>query len=282
MAKKATAVMTEKNSNSSETAVKVKGTHLFAINAEKFGDFLTKLSGRNLPHIVLILNKDGIWVKQGCELKSRFIFGNIERQILPEWSVETETVEIPIGFIDRFRNVVKTFSGTIVVSQDGENLVLQDATKKFTYILVTREAIKNVTALDAELAFMNEENIMAASDIPLDFLTGISKTFGLTDAKNLKIAFSDSGVIASVTEKNTHGMEMTNAATPTVLKKEVFAVYDGASFKEVVERLNVSPLSLQIVQNASGLKLLGFIEKSNSVAFSNYLAPMVGVDSESE
>ena len=280
MAKK-TAVVTEKN-NSSESVVKVKGTHLFAINAEKFGDFLTKLSGRNLPHIVLMLNKDGIWVKQGCELKSRFIFGNIERSSLPEWSVETETVEIPIGFIDRFRNVVKTYSGTVVVSQDGENVVLQDSSKKFTYILVAREAIKNVTALDAELAFMNEDNILAACDVTLDFLNGISKTFGLTDAKNLNIAFSDVGVVASVTEKNVHGMEMTCAATPTILKREISAVYDGASFKEVVERLNVNPLSMQIVQNANGLKLLGFVEKSNSVSFSNYLAPMVGVDSDTE
>jgi hypothetical protein len=279
MAKKVAVDKTEKTESGS--TVKVKGTHLFAINAEKFGDFLTKLSGRNLPHIVLVLNKDGIWVKQGCELKSRFISGHIERSSLPEWSVETE-VEIPIGFIDRFRNVVKTFSGTVVISQDGENLVIQDSNKKFTYILVAREAIKNVTSLDTNLVFMDEENILAACDVTLDFLNGISKTFGLTDAKNINITFSDIGVVASVTEKNVHGMEMTHAATPTVLKKEVSAVYDGASFKEVVERLNVNPLNMQIVQNANGLKLLGFVESGNLIVFSNYLAPMVGVDKDTE
>jgi hypothetical protein len=279
MAKKVAIDKTEKTESGS--TVKVKGTHLFAINAEKFGDFLTKLSGRNLPHIVLVLNKDGIWVKQGCELKSRFISGHIERSSLPEWSVETE-VEIPIGFIDRFRNVVKTFSGTVVISQDGENLVIQDSNKKFTYILVAREAIKNVTSLDTNLVFMDEENILAACDVTLDFLNGISKTFGLTDAKNINITFSDIGVVASVTEKNVHGMEMTHAATPTVLKKEVSAVYDGASFKEVVERLNVNPLNMQIVQNANGLKLLGFVESGNLIVFSNYLAPMVGVDKDTE
>jgi len=274
MAKKTTV---EKNNSE----LKVKGTHLFAIDGEKFSDFIAKMSGRNLRHIILQLDKNGIWVKQGCELKSRFIYGHIERELLPEWSVETSDI-IPIGYIDRFKNVVKTFPGLIVASQDGENLVLQDATRKFTYILVVKEAVKNVTALDNELAFMNEDNVLAACDVPLDFLNGIAKTFGLTDAKNIKISFSDAGVLASVHEQNTHGMEMTCVTTPTVLKKEVSAVYEGTSFKEIVERLNVNPLSLQIVQNANGLKLLGFIEKSNSVSFSNYLAPMVGVDTEEE
>lgn len=261
--------------------MKVKGIQLFSMNGEKLSDFLTKMSGRNLPHIMLVLNDTGIWVKQGCELKSRFIMGNIDKQIVAEWNVEKE-VDIPIGFIDRFRNVVKMFPGVVTVSQEDENLVIQDATRKFTYILVATEAIKNTTRLDEEMSFMQDENVVASCDVPIEFLTGISKAFGLTDAKNIKISFSDAGVIASVHEKNTHGMEMTCPVKPDVLVSEVSAVYDGASFKEVVERLNVTPLKLQIVKNANGLKLLGFIENGNSMMFSNYVAPMVGVDTEEE
>jgi hypothetical protein len=273
MAKKAAV---EKKDESISSPVKVKGTPLFQIESEKFGDFLKKTSGRNLPHIMLVVNKEGVWVKQGCELKSRFVYGKLDTV---DWYYDKE-IEIPIGFVDRFRDVVKSFPGRVTVSMDNENLVVQDATKKFIYILVAAEAIKNTTKLDEEMSFMQEDNVFASCEVPIEFLTGISKSFGLTDAKNITISFSDEGVLASVHEKNTHGMEITHPGKPEVLKKEISAVYDGASFKEVVERLNVTSLKLQIVQNANGLKLLGFVESGVSMLFSNYIAPMVGVDKE--
>lgn len=167
-----------------KTEIKVKGTPLFQVDAEKFGDFLKKMSGRNLPHVMLIVNNEGIWVKQGCELKSRFVFGKLDTT---EWYADKE-IMIPIGFVDRFREVAKSFPGTVSVSMDGENLVIQNETKKFIYILVAAEAIKNATKLDEEMSFMQEESVIASCDVPIEFLTGISKAFGLTDAKNIKIS----------------------------------------------------------------------------------------------
>lgn len=275
--------VTPKTASPAPMKFKVQGKHLCTVDSDVLLRFITKATGVGFQHVALRFTKSGIWVRQLCSMTYRCIIGELKKSATTIWDVTDEEL-ICIGNFNKFKEVLQKFDGQISLSINDDDLVIQNDTMRFKYVLSTLSTIKEkqLLGLQEERRYMEKDAQVACYELESSTLFEFNKMFPLTEAKIIKFNFDENGVTTNTRDRGTHGLEMSLKAKTIMFKptEKFMAPYTGDGLKEVIERLTTPKANLCVSRNKEDLSMISIHEEGENWTFTNYIAPVLSDGSE--